>query len=69
MHTKDSISCIVVYVSLFQFESADDGIIGLAQFGNKVGMRISFAKDSLAILKGNCIEKNLPLIQGDEKAV
>lgn len=52
-----------------QFESADDGIIGLAQFGNKVGMRISFAKDSLAILKGNCIEKNLPLIQGDEKAV
>ena len=51
-----------------QFNSVDDGLIGLANFGNSVGMRMSFAKDNLDTLKKNCIEKKLPLIMGDQKA-
>merc|ERR1712106_15177 len=51
-----------------QFGSIDDGIIGLAQYGNSAGMRISFAKDDLATLKKNCIEKKLTIIEGDQRA-
>ena len=50
-----------------QFSSVDDGLMGLANFGNSVGMRMSFAKDNLDTLKKNCIEKKLPLIMGDQK--
>lgn len=51
-----------------QFASVEDGLVGLSQFGNSAGMRISFAKDNLETLKKNCIEKKLPLILGDQKA-
>ena len=51
-----------------QFGSVDDGLVGLSQFGNSAGMRISFAKDNLDSLKANCIEKKLPLVMGDEVA-
>ena len=50
-----------------QFSSIDDAILGLANFGNSFGMRVSFAKDNIAVLKKNCIEKKLPLILGDQK--
>ena len=50
-----------------QFNSIDDAILGLANFGNSFGMRVSFAKDNIAVLKKNCIEKKLPLILGDQK--
>merc|ERR1719150_295040 len=50
-----------------QFSSVDDALIGIANFGNSVGMRMSFAKDNLDTLKKNCIEKKLPLIMGDQK--
>lgn len=50
-----------------QFGAVDDGLIGLANFGNSIGMRMSFAKDNLDTLKKNCIEKKLPLIMGDQK--
>eukprot|EP00092_Neocalanus_flemingeri_P031323 GFUD01034019.1.p1 GENE.GFUD01034019.1~~GFUD01034019.1.p1 ORF type:complete len:258 (-),score=75.84 GFUD01034019.1:148-921(-) len=49
-----------------QFATVDDGLVGLSQFGNSAGMRISFAKDNLESLKKNCIEKKLPLIIGDQ---
>ena len=51
-----------------QFASVDDSLIGVSQFGNAAGMRISFAKDNLDILKKNCIEKKLPLIMGEQVA-
>jgi len=51
-----------------QFATVDDCIVGLSQFGNSAGMRISFAKDNLETLKQNCIEKNLPLVEGDQIA-
>ena len=50
-----------------QFGSVDDALVGLANYGNSVGMRMSFAKDNLETLKKNCIEKKLPLILGDQK--
>merc|ERR1712048_243325 len=50
-----------------EFGSVDDAIIGLAQYGNSAGMRISFAKDSLNTLKQNCLEKKLTLIEGEQK--
>lgn len=50
-----------------QFGTVDDGVIGLAQYGNSAGMRISFAKDDLATLKKNCIEKKLSIIEGDQR--
>lgn len=50
-----------------QFGSVDDGVIGLAQYGNSAGMRISFAKDDLATLKKNCVEKKLSIIEGDQR--
>jgi len=50
-----------------QFHSVDDCLIGLANFGNSVGMRMSFAKDNLDTLKKNCIEKKLTLYMGDQK--
>jgi len=49
-----------------QFASIEDGIIALSQFGNSAAMRISFAKDNLATLKRNCIEKKLPLVVGEQ---
>lgn len=54
--------------SYVQFGSVDEGVIGLAQYGNSAGMRISFAKDDLATLKKNCIEKKLTIIEGDQRA-
>lgn len=51
-----------------EFESPDDGVMGLAQFGNSAGMRISFAKDNVETLRKNCIEKEMTLIEGDTKA-
>ena len=33
-----------------QFASVDDSLVGVSQFGNAAGMRISFAKDNLDIL-------------------
>jgi len=51
-----------------QFSSVDDGLVGLAQFGNSAGMRISFAKDNLESLKNNCIDKKLPMLTGDQMA-
>ena len=51
-----------------QFGSVDDGLLGMAHYANSVGMRISFAKDDLDTLKKNCIEKNLPLIMGEQIA-
>ena len=51
-----------------QFGSVDDGLMGMAHYANSVGMRISFAKDNLETLKKNCIEKNLPLIMGEQTA-
>ena len=51
-----------------QFGSVDDGLLGMAHYANSVGMRISFAKDNLETLKRNCIEKNLPLIMGEQTA-
>ena len=51
-----------------QFGSVDDGLLGMAHYANSVGMRISFAKDNLETLKKNCIEKNLPLIMGEQTA-
>lgn len=42
--------------------------MGLAQYGNSAGMRISFAKDDLETLRKNCIEKSMELIEGDSKA-
>ena len=51
-----------------QFGSVDDGLMGMAHYANSVGMRLSFAKDNLETLKKNCIEKNLPLIMGEQTA-
>ena len=42
--------------------------MGLAQYGNSAGMRISFAKDTIDVLRNNCIEKKMELIEGDDKA-
>ena len=51
-----------------QFESAEDGVMGLAQYGNSAGMRISFAKDPISVLREQCKEKEMELIEGDQRA-
>ena len=48
--------------------SAEDGVMGLAQYGNSAGMRISFAKDPISILREQCKEKEMELIEGDQRA-
>ena len=50
-----------------QFQSVDDALVGIANYGNSAGMRMSFAKDNLETLKNNCIEKKLALILGDQR--
>jgi len=51
-----------------QFATVDDSLIGFSQIGNAAGMRISFVKDNLDILKKNWIEKKVPLIMGEQVA-
>lgn len=51
-----------------QFVSAEDGVMGLAQYGNSAGMRISFAKDPISVLREQCKEKEMELIEGDQRA-
>ena len=42
--------------------------MGLAQYGNSAGMRISFAKDPISVLRQQCKEKEMELIEGDQRA-
>jgi len=51
-----------------EFQSSEDGVMGLAQYGNSAGMRISFAKDPISVLREQCKEKEMELIEGDQRA-
>jgi len=51
-----------------EFTSPDDGVLGLAQYGNSAGMRISFATDDITALRQQCLNKGMELIEGDNKA-
>jgi len=51
-----------------EFVTAEDGVMGLAQYGNSAGMRISFAKDPISVLRQQCKEKEMELIEGDQRA-
>jgi hypothetical protein len=42
--------------------------MGLAQYGNSAGMRISFSKDRIDVLRQRCIEKQMELVEGENKA-
>ena len=55
-------------LSFSQFVTAEDGVMGLAQYGNSAGMRISFAKDPISVLRQQCKEKEMELIEGDQRA-
>ena len=56
------------HLSFSQFVTAEDGVMGLAQYGNSAGMRISFAKDPISVLRQQCKEKEMELIEGDQRA-
>ena len=64
--------CFLAEIRLFhdlpQFQSSEDGVMGLAQYGNSAGMRISFAKDPISVLREQCKEKEMELIEGDQRA-
>merc|ERR1719350_901549 len=42
-----------------QFASASEGVLGLAQYGNSAGMRISFAADTVEVLRRQCRDKEM----------
>jgi len=52
-----------------QFSTPDEGVLGLAQYGNSAGMRISFAKDNVAAQRQICLDKKMELIEGDTQCV
>ena len=43
-------------------------MLGLAQYGNSAGMRISFAADTVEVLRRQCRDKEMVLVEGDERA-
>jgi len=49
-----------------EFASLDHAVLGMALLGNKSGMRISFAKDGVEIIKRNCTEKKLVMLANDQ---
>ena len=49
-----------------EFSSLDHAVLGMALLGNKSGMRISFAKDGVEIIKRNCTEKKLVMLANDQ---
>merc|ERR1712002_491075 len=44
-----------------QFSTPDEGVLGLAQYGNSAGMRISFAKEDVAAQRQICVDKKMAL--------
>jgi hypothetical protein len=49
-----------------EFATVDEALLGMAQLGNKSGMRISFAKDGIDYIKRNCTEKKLVMLTNDQ---